>query len=298
MILTKTQWVAEFEGRTIDARLTQDAISAINAKCRHLRKEKRDAEDAAKAGPKNEPWDYVVTAVFVSPNAMAKAEAGRSTTARVRIFTREKLLTRTAGSGGRRLQLDMSRIEAITAVVAASHDDRIKTDSFKKLQKCSDDDIERMGRFLEVMKLPYKITVAMSTEKDRPRDSPSEEARIMEGKVQLMFTNPETLVLDPKWRDLLMAERFQHNIIGIVVDHVHKTPSCRIATGLHNREAITVDELVDAISNSFQTRVLKEVKAKSDVTAFLEMSATTWSNTADLMPSDLRMENLRRSTLA
>ncbi|CAH1240839.1 ZSCAN29 [Branchiostoma lanceolatum] len=66
--------------------------------------------------------------------------------------------------------------------------------------------------------------------------SPSEEARIMEGKVQLMFTNPETLVLDPKWRDLLMAERFQHNIIGIVVDHVHKTPSCCDCCGQGYRE--------------------------------------------------------------
>ncbi|CAH1242542.1 Hypp6821 [Branchiostoma lanceolatum] len=36
---------------------------------------------------------------------------------------------------------------------------------FKKLQKCSDDDIDRMERFLEVMRLPFKITVAMSAEK-------------------------------------------------------------------------------------------------------------------------------------
>ncbi|CAH1240941.1 Hypp6229 [Branchiostoma lanceolatum] len=52
--------------------------------------------------------------LFVSPNAMANAKAGRSTTARVRIFTREELLTRTAGGDGRRPQLDMSKIEAIT----------------------------------------------------------------------------------------------------------------------------------------------------------------------------------------
>ncbi|CAH1242557.1 ZBED1 [Branchiostoma lanceolatum] len=57
-------------------------------------------------------------------------------------------------------------VEQYPAVVAACLDDRVKKkDSFKKLQKCSDDDIDRMERFLEVMRLPFKITVAMSAEK-------------------------------------------------------------------------------------------------------------------------------------
>ncbi|XP_019628707.1 PREDICTED: uncharacterized protein LOC109473272 [Branchiostoma belcheri] len=54
--------------------------------------------------------------------------------------------------------------------------------------------------------------------------SPAEEAQIQSGKVQLVFTNPET-VLEPKWKDVLQNERFQRNVIGIVVDEVHKTPS-------------------------------------------------------------------------
>ncbi|CAH1240939.1 Hypp6226 [Branchiostoma lanceolatum] len=141
---------------------------------------------------------------------MAKAEAGRSTTARVRIFTREELLTRRAGGDGRRPQLDMSRIEAITGSEGRSIDARLTQDAISAINaKC---------RHLRKEKRD-----AEDAAKAGP--NPSEEARIMEGKVQLMFANPETLVLDPKWRDLLMAERFQNNIIGIVVDEVHKTPS-------------------------------------------------------------------------
>ncbi|XP_078682098.1 E3 SUMO-protein ligase ZBED1-like [Branchiostoma floridae x Branchiostoma belcheri] len=57
-------------------------------------------------------------------------------------------------------------VEQYPAIVAASLDDRVKKkDSFKKLQRCSDQDIDRMERFLAVLKLPYKMTVAMSSEK-------------------------------------------------------------------------------------------------------------------------------------
>ncbi|XP_033957272.1 E3 SUMO-protein ligase ZBED1-like [Pseudochaenichthys georgianus] len=57
-------------------------------------------------------------------------------------------------------------VEQYPAIVAASFDERLKKkDSFKKLQRCTEKDIERMEHFLEVMKLPYMITVAMSSEK-------------------------------------------------------------------------------------------------------------------------------------
>ncbi|CAH1238655.1 ZBED1 [Branchiostoma lanceolatum] len=57
-------------------------------------------------------------------------------------------------------------VEQYPAVVAACLDDRVKKkDSFKKLQKCTDDDLDRMERFLAVMSLPFKMTVAMSAEK-------------------------------------------------------------------------------------------------------------------------------------
>ncbi|XP_060798253.1 E3 SUMO-protein ligase ZBED1-like [Neoarius graeffei] len=57
-------------------------------------------------------------------------------------------------------------VEQYPAVVAASLDEKIKKkNSFKKLQKCTDNNIEKMEHFLKVMKLPYIITVAMSSEK-------------------------------------------------------------------------------------------------------------------------------------
>ncbi|KAK5911157.1 hypothetical protein CgunFtcFv8_005358 [Champsocephalus gunnari] len=57
-------------------------------------------------------------------------------------------------------------VEQYPAIVAASFNERLKKkDRFKKLQQCADKDIERMEHFLEVMKLPYMITVAMSSEK-------------------------------------------------------------------------------------------------------------------------------------
>ncbi|CAH1276718.1 Hypp9406 [Branchiostoma lanceolatum] len=55
--------------------------------------------------------------------------------------------------------------------------------------------------------------------------SPSSERRILEGKFQLMFGNPETFVLDPKWRDMLQSTVFQNNLVGIVVDEAHQTPN-------------------------------------------------------------------------
>ncbi|KAI4799931.1 hypothetical protein KUCAC02_016469 [Chaenocephalus aceratus] len=57
-------------------------------------------------------------------------------------------------------------VEQYPAIVAASFAETLKKkDSFKKLQRCTDKDIERMEHFLEVVKLPYMITVAMSSEK-------------------------------------------------------------------------------------------------------------------------------------
>ncbi|XP_072309606.1 E3 SUMO-protein ligase ZBED1-like [Eucyclogobius newberryi] len=57
-------------------------------------------------------------------------------------------------------------VEQYPAVVAASLKERIKKkDSFKRQQKCSDKDVEKMECFLDLMKLPYIITVTMSSEK-------------------------------------------------------------------------------------------------------------------------------------
>ncbi|XP_078583384.1 putative ATP-dependent DNA helicase RecS [Branchiostoma floridae x Branchiostoma japonicum] len=55
--------------------------------------------------------------------------------------------------------------------------------------------------------------------------SPCDERRILDGGFQLMFGNPETFVLDPKWRDMLQSTVFQENLVGIVVDEAHKTPN-------------------------------------------------------------------------
>ncbi|XP_078575681.1 E3 SUMO-protein ligase ZBED1-like [Branchiostoma floridae x Branchiostoma japonicum] len=57
-------------------------------------------------------------------------------------------------------------IEQYPAIVAASMDDRIKTkDSFKKLQRCKDEDIAKMEAFATVMFKPFQITEAMSAER-------------------------------------------------------------------------------------------------------------------------------------
>ncbi|KAI8487178.1 hypothetical protein Bbelb_349760 [Branchiostoma belcheri] len=58
--------------------------------------------------------------VYVSPDAMTRAQGGKSTTARVRImaaalFTRDELLTRTAGGDAKGPKLDTNTIEAIIA---------------------------------------------------------------------------------------------------------------------------------------------------------------------------------------
>ena len=44
------------------------------------------------------------------------------------------------------------------------------------------------------------------------------------GKYSIVLTNPESLVLNNKWRTLLKSEVYQQNLFGLVADEAHVVP--------------------------------------------------------------------------
>ncbi len=44
---------------------------------------------------------------------------------------------------------------------------------------------------------------------------------IVEGKQQLIFMSPETLLTNSKWRDIIQSPLFQENLLALVVDEAH-----------------------------------------------------------------------------
>ncbi|KAI8514619.1 hypothetical protein Bbelb_072100 [Branchiostoma belcheri] len=52
---------------------------------------------------------------------------------------------------------------------------------------------------------------------------------IKKGRYQLVFGIPELWVDCELWGDMLLSDHFEQNLIGIVVDEVHKTPSWGMA---------------------------------------------------------------------
>ena len=44
---------------------------------------------------------------------------------------------------------------------------------------------------------------------------------ILEGKFQLVFISPESLLLNRKWRDMLLTSVYKLNLVAIVVDEAH-----------------------------------------------------------------------------
>ncbi|CAB1439752.1 unnamed protein product [Pleuronectes platessa] len=50
-----------------------------------------------------------------------------------------------------------------------------------------------------------------------------DEVDFTSGRCQLLFGNPESWLLNKKWRDMLGSDVFEANVIGIVVDEVHLT---------------------------------------------------------------------------
>ena len=46
-------------------------------------------------------------------------------------------------------------------------------------------------------------------------------ADVCEGKFQIVYINPESLLTDVRWRDMLLCPVYQDNLVGLVVDEAH-----------------------------------------------------------------------------
>ena len=44
---------------------------------------------------------------------------------------------------------------------------------------------------------------------------------ICEGKYQLVFMSPESLLTDPKWRDMVQSPIYQEDLVALVVHEAH-----------------------------------------------------------------------------
>jgi ATP-dependent DNA helicase RecQ len=44
------------------------------------------------------------------------------------------------------------------------------------------------------------------------------------GKYSIIFTNPESLILNKNWRTMLQSSIYQENLFGIVADEAHVVP--------------------------------------------------------------------------
>ena len=47
---------------------------------------------------------------------------------------------------------------------------------------------------------------------------------IKAGQYSVVFSSPESLLMNPKWREMLRSEIYQANLFGIVTDEVHVVP--------------------------------------------------------------------------
>ena len=44
---------------------------------------------------------------------------------------------------------------------------------------------------------------------------------VFEGHYQILFLSPESLLTNNKWRDVLMSDVYQQNLVAVVVDEAH-----------------------------------------------------------------------------
>ena len=44
---------------------------------------------------------------------------------------------------------------------------------------------------------------------------------VFEGRYQIIFLSPESLLTSSKWRDVLMSDMYQRNLVAVVVDEAH-----------------------------------------------------------------------------
>ena len=51
-----------------------------------------------------------------------------------------------------------------------------------------------------------------------------DERGILAGKYSIVFANPESLIMNAKWREMLSTEIYQNNLFGVVTDEAHVIP--------------------------------------------------------------------------
>ena len=44
---------------------------------------------------------------------------------------------------------------------------------------------------------------------------------VKDGRVQLLYINPESILRNPQWRDMLLSDVYQNNLVAIAVDEAH-----------------------------------------------------------------------------
>ena len=44
---------------------------------------------------------------------------------------------------------------------------------------------------------------------------------VKEGRIQLLYISPESLLRNPQWRDMLLTQTYQENLVAVVVDEAH-----------------------------------------------------------------------------
>ena len=47
------------------------------------------------------------------------------------------------------------------------------------------------------------------------------EIKVCEGKFQLIYLSPESLLTNPTWRDMLQSDVYEQNLVAFVIDEAH-----------------------------------------------------------------------------
>ena len=50
---------------------------------------------------------------------------------------------------------------------------------------------------------------------------PSAKIQVVRGEVELVFINPESMLCNPHYRDMLLSSVYKKNLIGIAMDDAH-----------------------------------------------------------------------------
>ena len=49
---------------------------------------------------------------------------------------------------------------------------------------------------------------------------------LVEGKVQLLYISPESLLINSEWREMLQSDIYREKLVAFVVDKVHCVKQC------------------------------------------------------------------------